>query len=66
MLDTVGPELQVVNKVEKSITLQADSTVIMTPFQGQEASSDVLPINFDGLAKVRILPLLSIKLLYIC
>ncbi|KAL8135885.1 hypothetical protein AgCh_010483 [Apium graveolens] len=51
MLDTVGPELQVVNKVEKSITLQEDSTVIMTPYQGQEASSEVLPINFDGLAK---------------
>lgn len=52
MLDTVGPELQVVNKVEKSISLEADKTVIMTPYQGQEASSEVLPINFDGLAKV--------------
>ena len=61
MLDTVGPELQVVNKVEKSIALLADSTVIMTPYQGQEASSDVLPINFDGLAKVRILLLLKPK-----
>lgn len=54
MLDTVGPELQVVNKVEKSISLEADKTVIMTPYQGQEASSEVLPINFDGLAKVKI------------
>lgn len=52
MLDTVGPELQVVNKAEKSVALEADSTVILTPFEGQEASSEVLPINFDGLAKV--------------
>lgn len=56
MLDTVGPELQVANKSEKAISLQADATVILTPDQGQEATSDVLPINFSGLSKVRILP----------
>ncbi|KAL1549361.1 pyruvate kinase [Salvia divinorum] len=51
MLDTVGPELQVVNKAEKAITLKADENVILTPDQGQEASNGILPINFAGLAK---------------
>lgn len=54
MLDTVGPELQVVNKSEKAITLKADDKVILTPNQGQEATSEVLPINFAGLSKVQI------------
>lgn len=52
MLDTVGPELQVVNKSGKPISLQVDATVVLTPNQELEASSDLLPINFDGLAKV--------------
>ncbi|XP_062166380.1 pyruvate kinase 1, cytosolic isoform X1 [Alnus glutinosa] len=51
MLDTVGPELQVVNKSEKSISLQVDGFVILTPNQEIEASSELLPINFDGLSK---------------
>jgi pyruvate kinase len=51
MLDTVGPELQVINKTEKAISLKADGLVTLTPSQDQEASSEVLPINFDGLAK---------------
>lgn len=53
MLDTVGPELQVINKSEKAITLKADANVILTPDQGQDASSEILPINFAGLAKVQ-------------
>ena len=53
MLDTVGPELQVINKSGKAITLKADGLVTLTPSQDQEASSEVLPINFNGLAKVR-------------
>lgn len=52
MLDTVGPELQVVNKSETPISLEENGTVVLTPHQGQEASSTLLPINFDGLAKV--------------
>lgn len=52
MLDTVGPELQVVNKKETTITLKEDDTVVLTPDAGQEASSEILPINFAGLAKV--------------
>lgn len=59
MLDTVGPELQVVNKSEKAISLKADGSVVLTPDRGQEATSEVLPINFDGLAKVfNLLPFL--------
>lgn len=53
MLDTVGAEMQVVNKSEKSISLEVDGQVVLTPDQGHEASSEVLPINFDGLAKVQ-------------
>ncbi|KAJ1418881.1 Pyruvate/Phosphoenolpyruvate kinase-like domain superfamily [Sesbania bispinosa] len=51
MLDTVGAEMQVVNKSEKSISLEADGQVVLTPDQGKEATSQILPINFDGLAK---------------
>lgn len=52
MLDTVGPELQVVNKTEHPISLQADSLVTLTPDQDKEATSNLLPINFTGLSKV--------------
>ncbi|KAL5973580.1 hypothetical protein ACLOJK_030231 [Asimina triloba] len=51
MLDTVGPELQVVNKSERAISLEADAVVVLTPDQTKEASSKLLPINFGGLAK---------------
>ncbi|OVA17880.1 Pyruvate kinase [Macleaya cordata] len=51
MLDTVGPELQVVNKSESSISLKADGFVVLTPNQDTEANSEILPINFGGLAK---------------
>lgn len=52
MLDTVGPELQVINKTEKSISLQEDAIVVLTPNQELEATSELLPINFTGLSKV--------------
>ncbi|XP_068344767.1 pyruvate kinase 1, cytosolic-like [Pyrus communis] len=51
MLDTVGPELQVVNKSEHPISLQEDTLVVLTPDQDKEATSILLPINFSGLAK---------------
>ncbi|KAF8396476.1 hypothetical protein HHK36_018099 [Tetracentron sinense] len=51
MLDTVGPELQVVNKSERAISLQAAAFVVLTPDQGKEATSEILPINFGGLSK---------------
>lgn len=52
MLDTGGPELQVVNKSEHPISLQADSLVVLTPDQDKEATPNLLPINFSGLSKV--------------
>lgn len=52
MLDTVGPELQVVNKTEHPISLQADTLVVLTPDQNKEATSNLLPVNFSGLSKV--------------
>ncbi|MED6111027.1 hypothetical protein PIB30_048601 [Stylosanthes scabra] len=51
MLDTVGAEMQVVNKAETTVSLQADGQVVLTPDRGQDATSELLPINFDGLAK---------------
>ncbi|KAJ9159849.1 hypothetical protein P3X46_025311 [Hevea brasiliensis] len=51
MLDTVGPELQVVNRAEHPISLQADTSVVLTPDQDKEATSNLLPINFTGLSK---------------
>lgn len=51
MLDTVGPELQVVNKTEHPISLQADTLVVLTPDQNKEATSNLLPVNFSGLSK---------------
>ncbi|XP_073267224.1 pyruvate kinase 2, cytosolic isoform X2 [Populus alba] len=50
MLDTVGPELQVINKKETPISLQEDSFVVLTPDLDKEATSCLLPINFTGLS----------------
>lgn len=52
MLDTVGPELQVFNKTEQPISLLEDTLVVLTPDHEKEATSNLLPINFMGLAKV--------------
>jgi hypothetical protein len=54
MLDTLGPELHVVNKAEHPISLQADTSVVLTPDQEKEATSNLLPISFSGLSKVNI------------
>ncbi|KAJ7974961.1 Pyruvate kinase family protein [Quillaja saponaria] len=51
MLDTVGPELQVVNKSERPISLEAETLVVLTPDQEKEATSNLLPVNFSGLSK---------------
>jgi len=53
MLDTVGPELQVVNKTERPISLEAESLVVLTPDQSKEANANLLPINFHGLSQVK-------------
>jgi len=54
MLDTMGPELQILNKTEQPITLEADTLVVITPDLKKEASSKLLPINFNGLSKVSV------------
>ncbi|MFS7947159.1 putative pyruvate kinase [Helianthus anomalus] len=51
MLDTTGPEVLVVNKGDHPIPLEADSFVVLTADQEKEATSDLLPVNFGGLAK---------------
>ncbi|RRT53398.1 hypothetical protein B296_00040836 [Ensete ventricosum] len=66
MLDTVGPELQVVNKSEKAISLEADGYVILTPDQEQEASSELLPINFSGLSKASNFLLRTMLIVALC
>ncbi|XP_051142353.1 pyruvate kinase 1, cytosolic-like [Andrographis paniculata] len=51
MLDTGGPELLIVNKTERPISLSEGSLVTLTPDQDKEATPDLLPINFNGLSK---------------
>lgn len=50
MLDTVGPELQIVNQKEASIELQEGKTVVLTPDKTKQASTSVLPVNFTELS----------------
>jgi len=54
VLDTMGPELQIVNNTDQPITLEADTLVVLTPDQNKEASSNLLPINFSGISKVSV------------
>ncbi len=50
MLDTVGPELYVVNEKGTPIELVEGEQVILTPDKNKQASSKVLPVNYDSLA----------------
>jgi pyruvate kinase len=52
MFDTLGPELQIVNKGERPIALEAGGFVILTPDLSKEPSASVLPINWPQLADV--------------
>ncbi|KAG0556156.1 hypothetical protein M758_11G028900 [Ceratodon purpureus] len=52
MLDTVGPELYVSNKNEHAIELQEGATLVLTGDKSVDASAEVLPINYEGLATV--------------
>ena len=54
MLDTVGPEVQVVNRTDRPITLEADTSVVLTPDQNKEATPNLLPVNFSELSKVSV------------
>jgi len=53
-LDTVGPELQVLNNNNNNqaiaIDLQQGETIILTPDKSKPASSNFLPINYADLA----------------
>lgn len=51
MLDTIGPELQILNRKEKPIVVEAESMVVLTPDKKRDASSDVLPVNYEHLSK---------------
>lgn len=62
----MGPELQVVNKTEKAISLEADGYVILTPDKEQEASSELLPINFSGLSKASNFLLRTMLIVALC
>ncbi|CAM6102215.1 unnamed protein product [Calypogeia fissa] len=50
MFDTVGPELQIINKGERTIVLEADGFVTLTPDLSKGPSSEFLPINWPQLA----------------
>lgn len=50
MLDTMGPEIQICNKNEKSIELTAGDCVTVTPDLSKAPSAEVLPINYSELA----------------
>nr|TKR99883.1 hypothetical protein D5086_0000188870 [Populus alba] len=50
MLDTVGPELQVINKTENSIPLQEDNFTVLSPDLDREATSSLLSMNFTDLS----------------
>ncbi|CAM6093001.1 unnamed protein product [Calypogeia fissa] len=50
MFDTAGPEVQILNKGEQPIVLEAEAFVMLTPDTTQQSSSTVLPINFPELA----------------
>jgi len=52
MLDTVGPELHISNESGDPIELKADDLVTITPDTTKQTSAQVLPIKYDGLAKV--------------
>lgn len=51
MLDTVGPEVQVLNKNGQAISLKENEFVTLTPDLEKDASSEILPINYSGLGK---------------
>ncbi|WCJ24849.1 Pyruvate kinase family protein [Euphorbia peplus] len=51
MMDTMGPELQGTNESGQPITLVEDAQLVLTPNQNLVASSNLLPINFNGLSK---------------
>ncbi|KAF9591634.1 hypothetical protein IFM89_005215 [Coptis chinensis] len=52
MLDTKGPELQVLNKTGHPIELKVDDHVTITSDVSKEPSPEILPVNYTGLSEV--------------
>lgn len=52
MLDTGGPEVRVCNRTGRRIELKADNHITFTPDVTKEPTSEVLPVNYQGLAAV--------------
>lgn len=50
MLDTGGPEVRVCNRTGRRIELKADNHITFTPDVTKEPTSEVLPVNYQGLA----------------
>jgi pyruvate kinase len=50
MLDSIGPELKILNESSESIELKEGSTVVLTPDKSKVASPDFLPINYSDLS----------------
>eukprot|EP00877_Chromochloris_zofingiensis_P015067 jgi/Chrzof1/9814/Cz04g17040.t1 len=56
MMDTLGPEIVVLNRPEQPIDLQAGQTVTLTCKDNQEANSTTLPISYPSLAHTGLQP----------
>lgn len=56
MLDTMGPEIIVLNRPEHPISLQAGQTLTLTCNKTAQASSSVLPISYPTLAGTGLAP----------
>lgn len=52
MLDTGGPEVRVCNRTGRRIELKADNHITFTPDVTKEPTSELLPVNYRGLAAV--------------
>eukprot|EP00878_Enallax_costatus_P004218 GHUV01004448.1.p1 GENE.GHUV01004448.1~~GHUV01004448.1.p1 ORF type:complete len:578 (+),score=172.79 GHUV01004448.1:112-1845(+) len=56
MMDTLGPEIVVINRPSEPILLQAGQTVLLTCDSSKQASSSVLPISYPSLAGTGLQP----------
>eukprot|EP00879_Flechtneria_rotunda_P021983 GHRR01023184.1.p1 GENE.GHRR01023184.1~~GHRR01023184.1.p1 ORF type:complete len:557 (+),score=149.99 GHRR01023184.1:184-1854(+) len=56
MMDSLGPEIVVMNRPSKPITLEAGQTVRLVCDSSQQASKDVLPISYPSLSGTGLQP----------
>lgn len=57
MLDTNGPQLQVLNKTEKELVMEKDKEVTLTSDTSVIASPTILPTNYPDLWKAGVFQL---------